>query len=169
MSDLSENTANIAADALSKLAGLDQGLIDRGIYIDPEIHKLEMRRLFARAWNFMCHESQIANVGDYFINYIGDDQVIVVRDRNGKVQVLLNSCAHRGNALCRAEMGNAKSFVCSYHGWNFSLDGRLIGIPGKAPFYRDQIDTEKWGRSAHAPWGTPTFFQISGFRHAACN
>ena len=32
---------------------------------------------------------------------------IVVRDESRAVQVLLNTCSHRGNALCRAEMGNA--------------------------------------------------------------
>ena len=68
--------------------------------------------------------------GDYFINYIGEDQVICVRDEDGQINVLLNTCRHRGNALCRAEQGRAKSFVCSYHGWNYDLDGRLIGVPG---------------------------------------
>lgn len=79
----------------------------------------------------MCHESQVANPGDYVINYIGEDQVIVVRNGEGEVNVLLNTCRHRGNALCRAEQGNAKSFVCSYHGWNYALNGDLIGVPGR--------------------------------------
>jgi 3-phenylpropionate/trans-cinnamate dioxygenase alpha subunit len=52
------------------------------------------------------------------MNYIGEDQVIAVRDRSGTVQVLLNSCSHRGNTVCRAEQGRTNSFLCSYHGWN---------------------------------------------------
>ncbi|WP_178130365.1 SRPBCC family protein [Reyranella sp. CPCC 100927] len=121
------------------------GLIDRSIYSDPDIYQLELQRIFARAWNFMCHETQIPHAGDYFINYIGEDQVIVVRGADDKVRVLLNTCRHRGNALCRAELGNTKTFVCSYHGWTYGLDGALIGVPGKADFYRNAIDQAKWG------------------------
>ncbi len=134
----------IDENVISTLVNNEQGTVDRRIYSDPEIYKLELQRIFARAWNFMCHESQIPNAGDYFINYIGEDQVIVVRDENGTVQVLLNSCRHRGNALCRAEQGNAKSFLCSYHGWNFGLDGTLLNVPGETHFYRDRIDKAAW-------------------------
>ncbi|WP_439817023.1 aromatic ring-hydroxylating oxygenase subunit alpha [Zavarzinia sp. CC-PAN008] len=135
--------------ALGQLFDAERGLIDRRIYADEAIYKLEMERIFARGWNFMCHETQIPNVGDYFINYIGEDQVIVVRDETGKVNVMLNTCRHRGNALCRAEQGNTKSFVCSYHGWNYALDGRLVGLPGQRAYYRDGVDKGDWGL-AHA-------------------
>lgn len=123
----------------------ETGTLDRSIFLDPELYDLEMKQIFARAWNFMCHESQIPETGDYFINYIGEDQVIVVRDKQGEVQVLLNSCRHRGNALCRSEQGNAESFVCSYHGWNFGLDGELLGVPGFTPYYRKDFDKSQWG------------------------
>ncbi|MBV1886941.1 MAG: Rieske 2Fe-2S domain-containing protein [Parvibaculaceae bacterium] len=123
----------------------EKGLLDRSIFVDPDLYEMEMKQIFSRAWNFMCHESQIPNVGDYFINYIGEDQVIVVRDKQGEVQVLLNTCRHRGNALCRAEQGNAKSFVCSYHGWNYGLNGDLIGVPGMTQYYRKDFDKSEWG------------------------
>jgi len=124
---------------------VSNGLIDRSIYSDPQLYRLELQRIFARAWNFMCHETQIPDAGDYFINYIGEDQVIVVRGEDGQIRVLLNTCRHRGNALCRAELGNTKAFVCSYHGWTYGLDGKLIGIPGKTDFYRDAVDQAQWG------------------------
>lgn len=122
-----------------------EGTLDRRIFADQALYDLEMKNIYARAWNFMCHESQIPNTGDYFITYIGEDQVIVVRDKEGAVQVLLNTCRHRGNALCRAEQGNAKSFVCSYHGWNYDLNGDLIGVPGLSSYYRKDFDKSQWG------------------------
>jgi len=121
------------------------GVLDRRVLSDEQIYKLELERIFARGWNFMCHESQIPKTGDYFINYIGEDQVIVVRDDDGNVNVLLNSCRHRGNALCRSEQGHAKNFVCSYHGWNYALDGRLVAVPGEKTYYRSAIDRSRLG------------------------
>jgi phenylpropionate dioxygenase-like ring-hydroxylating dioxygenase large terminal subunit len=121
------------------------GWLDRRALCDEALYRLELERIFARGWNFICHESQIPSPGDYFINYIGEDQVIAVRDEEGKVNVLLNTCRHRGNALCRAERGRAKSFVCSYHGWNYALDGRLIGVPGQKTYYHDALDRSQLG------------------------
>jgi len=132
-------------EAITALFDPDRGHLDRRILSDGTLYKLELERIFARGWNFMCHESQIPNSGDYFINYIGEDQVIAVRDEKGQVNVLLNTCRHRGNALCRAEQGRAKSFVCSYHGWNYALDGRLIGVPGQKTYYHDALDRTSLG------------------------
>ena len=123
----------------------ETGLLDKNIFVDRDLYELELERVFARAWNFMCHESQIPEPGDFFVNHIGEDPVIVVRDTAGAVQVLLNTCSHRGNVLCRAEIGNVKSFHCTYHGWNFGLDGTLLAVPGKADFYRGRLNTEQWG------------------------
>src|SRR5579862_9048327 len=98
------------ANAIRALFDPKTGWLDRRVHSDAALYQLELERVFARGWNFMCHESQLPNAGDYFINYIGEDQVICVRDEEGAINVLLNTCRHRGNALCRAEQGRAKSF-----------------------------------------------------------
>jgi|HubBroStandDraft_2_1064218.scaffolds.fasta_scaffold23699_4 phenylpropionate dioxygenase-like ring-hydroxylating dioxygenase large terminal subunit len=133
------------AGAIRALFNANTGWLDRRAHSDAALYQLELERIFARGWNFMCHESQLPNVGDYFINYIGEDQVICVRGEGGEINVLLNTCRHRGNALCRAEQGRAKSFVCSYHGWNYGLDGRLIGVPGQSTYYRGDLDKSQLG------------------------
>lgn len=124
---------------------LENGVVERKIFSDPDIYKLEMERIFARAWNFMCHESQIPRPGDFFASWIGEDRVLATRDKAGRVQVLLNTCRHRGNPVCRAELGNAKVFMCPYHGWTYGLDGELVGVPGLKDFYRGDLAKEKWG------------------------
>ncbi|NIJ09223.1 phenylpropionate dioxygenase-like ring-hydroxylating dioxygenase large terminal subunit [Sphingomonas vulcanisoli] len=123
----------------------EQATVDRSIFSDEEIYKLELERIFARGWNFMCHESQIPKPGDFFLSFIGDDSVIATRDKTGKLQVFLNTCRHRGNAVCRAEQGHTKSFLCTYHGWTYGLDGKLIGVPGYKDFYHEDLDRSQWG------------------------
>ena len=119
--------------------------VDRQIFSDEAIYQLELERIFARAWNFMCHESQIPNKGDYFLSFIGEESVICTRDKTDTLQVFINSCRHRGNAVCRAESGNARSFLCTYHGWTFGLDGKLIGVPGYKDLYHEDLKREEWG------------------------
>ena len=123
----------------------ETGVLDRRIFADEDIYRMELEKIFGRGWNFMCHESQLPKPGSFFMNYIGEDEVIVVRDRAQKINVLLNSCPHRGNTVCRAELGSTNSFFCSYHGWNFDLDGSLIGMPGEDTFYRQGLQKSEWG------------------------
>jgi phenylpropionate dioxygenase-like ring-hydroxylating dioxygenase large terminal subunit len=123
----------------------EAGAVDRVIFSDQAIYEMELEQIFARAWNFMCHETQIPKPGDFFLSFIGEESVIATRDKKGELQVLLNSCRHRGNAVCRAESGNARSFLCTYHGWTYGLDGQLIGVPGYKDFYHEQLDKSQWG------------------------
>jgi phenylpropionate dioxygenase-like ring-hydroxylating dioxygenase large terminal subunit len=123
----------------------DRGTVDRRMFSDPDVYRVELEHIFARAWNFMAHETQIPNPGDFFSTFIGEDRVIVVRDKDGDIQVLLNTCRHRGNAVCRAEEGHASSFMCTYHGWTYDLQGSLIGVPGLKEIYHDDLKREEWG------------------------
>jgi phenylpropionate dioxygenase-like ring-hydroxylating dioxygenase large terminal subunit len=121
------------------------GLLARHIFIEPEIYQQELQRIFARCWLFLCHDSQIPQPGDFFTTYMGEDPVLVVRDSDGKMNAFLNICRHRGNHLCRAESGNAASFICAYHGWTYGNDGRLTGVPYLREAYHGELDRAGWG------------------------
>lgn len=123
-----------------QLVQLATGEIDRRVYSESDVFELEMTRIFGRAWLFLCHESQIRQTGDFFEGVMGRDNVLVVRQKDGSIKGLLNTCLHRGNAICRAEEGNAKSFLCTYHGWSYGIDGKLTGVPGYRDFYGPEFD-----------------------------
>jgi nitrite reductase/ring-hydroxylating ferredoxin subunit len=132
----------------AEIAGLvdaEHGLISRRIFIEPEIYEAELRQIFARCWLFLCHDSQIPQPGDFMSTYMGEDPILVVRDGAGTVGAFLNVCRHRGNRLCRADQGNAASFICAYHGWTFANDGRLTGVPNLREAYHGDLDRESLG------------------------
>lgn len=134
----------------SEYVDLAKGTIDRAIFSDPDIYRLELERIFARSWLFMCHETMIPDEGDFFQTYMGEDRVIVTRAPDGSINVLLNTCMHRGNTVCKAEQGRASSFMCSYHGWTYDLTGKLVGVPGAKDIYYDEFDSSEWGLRAAA-------------------
>jgi 3-phenylpropionate/trans-cinnamate dioxygenase alpha subunit len=127
------------------LVSLERGEVDRRIFSDPDIFDAEMELIFGRAWHFLCHESQIPKVGDFFETPVGLDNVLTVRQKDGSLRGLLNTCTHRGNAVCRAEEGNTKAFMCTYHGWSYDIAGNLIGVPGIDKFYKGDLDMSQHG------------------------
>lgn len=129
------------------------------IYTDPEVYQLEAERIFRRSWNFLAHESEVPNPGDFVVRYILDDSIIVSRGADGVVRAFLNVCRHRGMQVCRAEMGNTKRFTCPYHGWLYDNEGALVSVPMERPYFGvDGID-----REANSLSQLPNFDSYEGF------
>lgn len=122
-----------------------RGTLDPRIYTDERLYQLELERIFGRAWIFVAHQAQIPSAGDFFATYIGEDPVLVVRQRDKSIRVFLNQCRHRGMKLCRADAGNARSFTCSYHGWAYNIAGDLVNVPREADAYFNELDKTRWG------------------------
>lgn len=123
--------------ALWDLIDFDRREIAMRVMVDPDLHQIEQRKVFAKSWVGVGHVSDVPNAGDFVLRYIGEDRVIVTRDREGGVNVLLNACAHRGMEVCWAEQGNQANFKCPYHGWVFDPSGDLLGVPFEKEMYGD--------------------------------
>src|SRR6201996_1674980 len=130
---------------VSDLIASDGGTLSREAFSNEAIFQRELKRVFTPAWNFVGHTSQLAKNGDFFLSRCGAEAVIVSRDEQGTIHVLLNSCRHRGMPACRYDGGNANGFICSYHGWSYGLDGALTGVPKFKERYQGKLEREKWG------------------------
>jgi phenylpropionate dioxygenase-like ring-hydroxylating dioxygenase large terminal subunit len=98
------------------------------VYTDPDIFEEELDKIFYRGWVYVGHANEIPQPGDFRVTAIGRQSVIMVRDDDGQVQLLMNRCTHRANAVCQVERGNTKKFRCAYHGWTYRNNGDLLGV-----------------------------------------
>jgi phenylpropionate dioxygenase-like ring-hydroxylating dioxygenase large terminal subunit len=119
--------ASISGEQVRAL--VQPGRVHRSIYCDEDIFRLELDRIFGTAWIYVGHESQIKAPGDFLATRIGRKPLLLVRDPDGKIQLLHNQCAHRGSMVVASEGGHTSEFRCCYHGWTYHLDGRLKVAP----------------------------------------
>ena len=95
-------------------------------YLSREFHELEKARLWNRVWQFACREEVLAEVGDTEVYDICDTSILLVRAAPGPdgIKAFYNACLHRGRAL-RDERGHVDELLCAFHGFCWSLTGRL--------------------------------------------
>src|SRR6266516_8138325 len=99
--------------SMSNLVDTRNATIRPAIFSHPDIYAQELEQVFARMWLFVGHESQIPKPGDFVRSRMGEEQVIVTRAPDNQIHVLLNSCPHRGNMVCRYDQGSSLAFHCS--------------------------------------------------------
>lgn len=130
---------------LDRLCDMQEGRMAGKIFWDSGIYEQELEKIFARCWLFVAHESQIPSPGDYVATTMGEDEVLVVRQKDQSIKVLINACPHRGNKVCFAEAGNARGFICNYHGWAFGPDGALRGMHESGVYEQSGFDKSRQG------------------------
>lgn len=131
-------------DAIKGLFNERGGYIDPRIYTDRDIYELEQELIFGRSWLMLGHETHVPKPGDFLATYMGEDPVVMVRQRDGSIKVFLNQCRHRGMRICREDFGNAKSFTCTYHGWAYDQAGALVSVPHAERAYGSCLDKKEW-------------------------
>jgi phenylpropionate dioxygenase-like ring-hydroxylating dioxygenase large terminal subunit len=143
---------NVAANTVARTnfnALIETDRIHGSLYTDPAIFAQEMDTIYSKGWVYVAHESEVPKSGDFCTRLIGQQSVIVSRDKDGSVHILYNRCPHRGSVVCQLETGNRPNFSCPYHGWAFNLRGDLIGVPYQNA-YDESFDMSRSGM-AKAP------------------
>lgn len=139
-----ETDRNRAPDVLrmespSEGQSLDDVSAER--YFSPEWHAREVEKVWRKCWQLACRVEDIPEAGDQLVYDIVDDSVLLVRTAEGDIKAYINACLHRGTML-RTHSGNAKQIRCPFHGWTWSLDGKLKVLPGQWDF--PQVDKDRF-------------------------
>lgn len=118
--------------------------VHTALYKDSAIFDEEMERIFKNTWVWVGHESELPGPNTFKKSFVGNQPVIVTRDKAGEIRTLLNRCRHRAASVCEKKKGRQSVFVCPYHGWSYDIDGGLRKVP-YADGYREGLDREEFG------------------------
>ena len=113
------------------------------LYRDPSVYEQERRRVFARSWQLIGHEAQLAVPGQWLAVTIAGYPVIAVRGED-RIRAFHNVCRHRAGPLGPEGEGRCeRHLVCRYHGWRYALDGRLASARDFGP--AEGFDPREYG------------------------
>jgi len=108
--------------------------IPGGRYNDPEFLAAEWQGLWKRSWLYACHADELPEPGSFMLWRRSGSPILIVRGKDGQIRAFYNTCRHRGAPLVKTETGHCDGLVCSYHGWTYTLDGRLMNLRDKRDF-----------------------------------
>jgi carnitine monooxygenase subunit len=143
--------------------------VPAGHYIDPAVGLLEHSAVFARAWQLVCHVSDLPAPGTAARLDVAGLSAFVLRTRSGDLKAFRNACRHRGARLVEGDLGTGLAFCvdsrvrCPYHGWTYDETGALESIPAGQSFEsletRDQalegLPVVQWHGLVFVANGTP--------------
>src|SRR5271154_4876686 len=81
-----------------------------------------------RFWQPVAMSSELGEV-PVAVRILGED-LVLFRDKSGRVGLLERHCCHRGTSL---EYGiiEEHGLRCCYHSWKFDVDGTILDMPGE--------------------------------------
>lgn len=104
-------------------------------YTAKEFMNQEWEGMWTKVWLLLGREAELPNPGDWQMEEVGPEEILMVRQKDGSVKAFYNVCQHRGNPLVSESKGTVlRRFVCKYHSWAFTPDGTLNFAPDKEDF-----------------------------------
>ncbi|RPI13123.1 MAG: aromatic ring-hydroxylating dioxygenase subunit alpha [Lysobacterales bacterium] len=98
-------------------------------YVDPRILDLELRTTFANTWQYGCRLDQVREPGQFVTLELAGEPLLIVRGADGVLRGFFNVCRHHAAAVVAEPAGCLKRLQCPYHGWTYTLEGRLKAAP----------------------------------------
>jgi choline monooxygenase len=140
-------------DSYDPNAPLEQAAtIPSSWYTDQRIYDLELQSVFARSWQMIGLAERVTEPGQYLTCEISGEPIVAVRGNDNVLRAFYNVCRHHAAAVMTEPEGKAAQLRCPYHGWTYSLAGKLKGTPdfaGVCSFDRSMnglvpVDIDQW-------------------------
>ena len=93
-------------------------------YYDPAIFEVERQAIFFSTWQFVGYLDDLANALDYITANLLDQEVFIIRGKDGELRGFHNVCMHRGHVLLEGK-GNVGLITCPFHAWTYDATGQL--------------------------------------------
>lgn len=98
-------------------------------YVSEPLYQLELQSVFTHSWQMLCRADQLETPGQYVTGEIAGEPIVVVRGNDNQLRGFFNVCRHHAAAVMTEPEGTAHQLRCPYHGWTYSLEGQLKGMP----------------------------------------
>ena len=103
-------------------------------YSSKEFFEQEWEHMWTKVWLLLGREDEIPEAGDYQMEDVGPESIVMVRQPDGSIKAFFNVCQHRGARLTFNDVGDGNGFVCPYHGWHWGMDGELLSCQDPEDF-----------------------------------
>ena len=130
-------------------------------YCNPEIHALEMERIFRAGWIAVGRVDEVSEPGSYLAREIVGTPVALVRDHKRHLRIFANICRHRWMKVL-AGRGRKAVITCPYHAWTYGLDGRLRRAPGMECHPAFDADETRLEELSFEVWHGFVFVNLDG-------
>ncbi len=102
-------------------------------YKSQEIFDRIKEEIFVKSWHWIGDENNLVPLTETTYPFVLlenflTEPLLLVRDKQDKVNCFTNVCTHRGNLVVH-NPGKAKNLLCMYHGRKFGLDGKFKFMP----------------------------------------
>ena len=102
-------------------------------YTSAKHHVADIGEVFTQSWIFVGLKFELKGLSHQGVR-VGNTNLLLQCDSQGKPRAYLNVCSHRHAQLC--ELGNHTGAVrCPYHGWVYDREGVPVGIPQALPAF----------------------------------
>ncbi|MEN3953503.1 aromatic ring-hydroxylating dioxygenase subunit alpha [Iodidimonas sp. SYSU 1G8] len=108
--------------------------IPASYYLDPELWKIEVERIFKRVPLLLAFTGELRQPGRYKAMKAAGVPVVMIRGRDGVVRAFLNACRHRGARVMEEGTGKCVRMVCPYHAWAYDERGALVKVADPEKF-----------------------------------
>lgn len=95
-------------------------------FLDPGRFEQERQQFFLDTPQVVGFAGEVRSPGSYFTAESMGIPLLLTRTAEGELRAFVNACAHRGAEIAKGH-GTGQRLTCGFHGWTYSLDGRLAG------------------------------------------